>query len=632
MKTNVGVSFGDRRNMAIEIPQVIQNALKNLAELFVQEIGRSGASNVGARLKANVDRLPTGTLKAAGEIAFLVGPFTKSSVQTLLRPLGVTQATLAAETWEQFWHKLSEKLKTMGPGPTDDAVRSAARDAATEAASWYDVRAEIVRDVNANPINFNARAMAELGGVEEQERIMRLVNEGIYIMATSPDPSDLVLLTDIELNTSERLRNFAQAVVQARGTARPHSMLMGVAATMTNRDSMVVRATVGEARKAAFGAAGWLWDRFREDVRPALGAATRYEAPQRTPNKGWFKWLNPTPDWSFREGNIRMKFEWLTELLAGLVKKWVGVEVVTMTVFALCALVMVGVGSWSPVGGMVIASVGAFAGMLAFIAHIIYAPLAIDVGRLLVGTPLLLVNEVLNLFREEPMTLTTDGQSVQNLRDIRWRVAYASLGLPMFLMMSSMIVGPNALALTAAFGIGGVSAVVAVAAHFVKDEDLNRKMMLGTMVGFPLIFVTSLISVANASVYYDWDTTRQFNELFIAGMKNLGAMLYMSLPVLVASIVLLASLFGYGTRIITMSMKQRMWAGVGIIMLSLAVWGLMKLIPARETPILIVPAHMQRAVGVSEPAESGSYKAAEEEPSSNETSSDPWSDQEVGNF
>ena len=76
-----------------------------------------------------------------------------------------------------------------------------------------------------------------------------------------------------------------------------------------------------------------------------------------------------------------------------------------------------------------------------------------------------------------------------------------------FLLMAAMIVGPTLNAFVMVFALGGVSATVSVAAHFVADDALNRRLMKqGTMVGFSLVFAVAVMSLLNAGEMYGYDT------------------------------------------------------------------------------------------------------------------------------
>ena len=189
--------------------------------------------------------------------------------------------------------------------------------------------------------------------------------------------------------------------------------------------------------------------------------------------------------------------------------------------------------------------------------------------------------------------------------------------------MAAMIVGPTLNAFVMVFALGGVSATVSVAAHFVADDALNRRLMKqGTMVGFSLVFAVAVMSLLNAGEMYGYDTGRQFSEFYRAGMRNVGEMLFYALPVIVLTICLIATAVWMIVQAFT-GKFSRLIGGMGLLLaLSLLLYGAMALWPKGDAPIVHMPSSMEQGmIGGSAPA--ANAPGGTTAPTAT-TPSDPW--------
>ncbi len=627
-----------------------RTAIKGIVEVLTQDVGAQSGRSLLNAFEDNLKRVSPDVLRALAGASHLMAGLVQAPLERALVPLvGAETAGMVAEGSEAFFRESARRIREL-KDKSDANVQAVVNDQATLARQWVQVRSEIVEQMQKQRGNFNHVALAGLGDVSEQARITRLVNTGLELLAASPDPHDWELATGVDLSTTENLRVFADAVRRARrekAAGRDHlSSLRGTAMGITKGDAIALRVLsamgVNIARSVRDGARDgvkWTAEQFMDRVWPVAQAQGKYTEPTRRTDRGWWgRLLNPTANWSFRDANLRMKFEWLGETLGGMLSAYAKLIALTMGIFFATSLSMLAAGHADyPVFGMVLAGIGAFMGYIAFVVNVTYAPLAIDLGRFLVGSPLLLLNELLNIFggREERVEMSLSGPTVSHLRDIRWRVAMATLGLPTFLLLASMIVGPNVKAFVAAFGLGGVSALVSVGAHFYANDDLNKKLVYGgTIVTFPILFVIALLSVANAGAYYGYDTSLQFNAFYDAGVLNLGQALYLSLPVFALTMVLSAVSLRYVFGIKSSSFPKLVWGGVAIVTLAFSVWVLDSWIPRRDTPLVHVPVGMEQHV---RPKSTAVTQNADTSAQGTTSTGDlyPWeetSDEEIGDF
>ena len=595
-------------------------------ELALQRLARDGGKNVtnSRHVRATLSRMDPQVLWAMATAISYAPAMIEDLRPTIEKRFNPVSARMVLEAVEAFLYELGTSMKDIKPGET--AKQETARDTASAvAATRIEAILEFASQMERKRHNFNATAMAGLGDVKEQARVTSIVNVGLAMMAGSKDQFDWVLVTDMDLSTTNNLLVFADAVKRAQRAEKagqdPIPHLQGAAYAVTHGDKIgprvlaaTVKSVAGAARDGARDGVKWTAEQFMDKVWPVAQAQARYTEPTRREDRGWWgNLMNPTANWSFRGANIRMKFEWLGETLGGMLSSYAKLIALTMGIFFVTSLLMIPVGAAWPVGGMILAGIGAFMGYIAFVVNVTYAPLAIDLGRFLVGTPLLLLNELLNILGprgdrtidwnanlthiRNVREVDLNGPTVAHLRDIRWRVAMATLGLPTFLLLASMIVGPNVNAFVAAFGLGGVSALVSVGAHFYADDGLNKRLVYGgTIVTFPILFVIALLSVQNAGEYYGYDTAAQFSEFYGAGVLNLGQALYLSLPVFALAMVFSAVSLRYVMGIRSSSFSGVFWGGVALVALAFSVWALDSWIPRRDTPLVHVPAGMEQHV------------------------------------
>lgn len=584
---------------------IASSNILNVTESYVQRMARAGGKGLSKSFEGWLSGTPEIVLRAILEGGTIAAGLIQTRFERLASVIGSAKANLLAEAAESFISSLTEAIRELPRGSDGAALRRVAETEAVRASEWFKVRMDLIAHIKAEKRNFGAKTMAEFGDATEQRRVMETVQVGVGMLAASRNPADLQLLTQIDFTSAENIRFFLAAVEAARRKrARGQEYLTdlsGAAMVITPTDSATPRAIVMLGQNVVRGTRDWVKGIFREDVRPVLAREWQYTTPA-TPPRGWFaRMFNPAPSWSFRTGNIRMKVEWLGELLGGLIGSWVKLIALTMVIFMASAVGML-IAGWNghPVLGLFFAGFGAFMGIVAFIVNLIYAPLAIDLGRFLVGTPMLAVAALVNLFRgddAERLNASIDPAAIQHLRDIRWRVAMATLGLPGFLFISAMIVGPNIVAFAAAFGLGIVSALVSVAAHFVGDDTLNKKLMKqGTIVAFPLLLAVGVASVMNAKVFYGYDTGAQFSEVYRAGLLNVGEILFYTLPVIVLSLCLAATAVWMSVQAFTGKFRSLFGGMALLVALSLLLYGAMAIWPKGDVPIVHVPAAMQQGM------------------------------------
>lgn len=612
-----------------DVNQVATSHVVNVIESFTAEAARNGGKGLVRLFESWLSRIPEAGLKAMQSGGRVAAGLVQKPFERLAPMIGTSKANLLAEAAEAFVGGLATAIGELPAGADAAALRAAAGTEAVRAGEWYKVREDLVASLKAKARNFGPNAMAAFGDEAAQRTVMETVQVGVGMLAASRNPADLQLLTQIDFTSTENIRYFLiatrTAMAKKRRGAEYLTDLSGAAMVITPTDSATPRAIVMLGQNIVGGVRYWVKGIFTAHVNPAVAREWQYTAPT-TPPRGWFaRMFNPAPSWSFRESNLRMKAEWLGELLRGLVGSWVKLIALTMAIFMVSAALMLIVGSnGHPKLALFFAGFGAFMGYAAFIVNLVYAPLAIDLGRLLVGTPMLVGAAFVNLFRgddAEKLHASIDPATIQHLRDIRWRVALATLGLPTFLLMAAMIVGPTLNAFVIAFALGGVSAVVSVAAHFVADDALNKKLMRqGTMVGFSLMFAVATASLLNAGTFYRWDTGRQFSEFYRAGMLNVGEMLFYALPVIVLSLCLVATAVWMSVKAFTGKFSSLFGGTALLVVLSLLLYGAMAIWPRRETPIVHVPSSMQEGVMGGAAPTGGSPSGA---PAS-ATPHDPW--------
>jgi hypothetical protein len=597
--------------MAKNKPNPVVTAIKSVVEVLGQDVGAHGGRNLVSALEDNLKRVPPDVMRSLAGASHLMAGLVQAPLTAVLTPrIGAESAGMVAESAEAFFREGARQIRELND-KSDANVQAVIDTQAVKQRYWAEVRLDLIKGMTANRKNFNDAAMTGLGDLKEQMRNARLVNEGLEMMAKSKNPSDWDLATNMDLTTTNALRQFADAVEMARNRKAagkdPLPALVGAAFAITSNDSVMTRVLAATGMNIARGARDgvrdgvkWTGREFMDKVWPVLHGQTEYVEPTRTERGWWGRIWNPVPTWGLRGANIRMTFQWFAEALGGMLSGYAKLIGITMGIFMATSWLMVLCGhTGHPVWGMFFAGIGAFMGYIAFVINVTYAPLAIDLGRMLVGTPLLLVNELLNMFgnREDRVEFAFDGPTVSHLRDIRWRIAMATLGLPTFLLLASMIVGPNVGAFVAAFGLGGVSALVSIGAHFYADDSLNKRLIYGgTIVTFPILFVVSLWSVFNAGYSYGYDTTLQFNEFYGATVLNFGQALYLSLPVFVMTLALTAVIVKFVMGVKSKSFASLVWGGIIIVALAFAVWGVDSMIPRRDTPLVHVPKGMQQHV------------------------------------
>ena len=601
-----------------------------IVESYADDVARSGGRGLVKALESWLSRISPLGLKAIGHGGRVAAGVIKVPLSRLVPIIGRTRADLVEETIEGFLTGVAEGISKLPSVATDAQLTAVAGTEAVRAASWYQVRDDLIRSMTAKRVNFGSKVMETFGDTAEQCKVMETVQQGVALLAASQNPADLQLLTQIDFTTAENIRFFliaTQRALHERAAGRPFiTDLAGAAMVITPTDSATPRALVLLGQNVVGGMRDWATGVFTTHVRPAVAREWEYTAPA-TPRRGWFaRMFNPAPSWSFRESNLRMKAEWLGELLGGLVGSWVKLIAATMGIFMVTSLLMLlANGTGHPVMAMTLAGVGAAMGYAAFIVNLIYAPLAIDLGRFLVGTPMLVGAALVNLLRgedAEKLNAKIDPATINHLRDIRWRVALATLGLPVFLLMAAMIVGPTLNAFVIAFLLGGVSATVSVAAHFVDDDALNKRLMKqGTIVGFPIVFAVAVLSLLNAGTFYNWDTGTQFTEVYTAGMWNVGEILYYSIPVIVMGLLTALAVVWTILRAFSGRFGQFVLGSVMTAVLALLLFGAIGLWPKNDTPTVHVPVRMERALhgGALPPSASSGAAGA-----SAATPSNPW--------
>lgn len=609
--------------------QVASSNALNVTESYVARMVRAGGKGLVKAFEGWLSGMPVIVLRAISEGGTIAAGLVQKPFERLAPWIGSAQANLLAEAAEAFFSSLTEAIRELPRGADDAALRRVAETEGVRASEWYKVRVDLIASLKAKAKNFGSSAMAEFGSEAAQRRVMETVQVGVGMLAASRNPADLQLLTQIDLTTAGNIRYFMIATkraLQKRARGQEYlTDLSGAAMVITSTDSATPRAIAMLGQNIVGGVRDWVKGIFTEHVNPAVEREWRYTAPT-TPPRGWFaKMYNPAPSWSFRSGNIRMKVEWLGELLGGLIGSWVKLIALTMVIFMVSAVLMLLAGSnGHPKLALFFAGFGAFMGYAAFIVNLVYAPLAIDLGRFLVGTPMLIGAALVNLFRgddAEKLNASIDPAAIQHLRDIRWRVALATLGLPTFLLIAAMIVGPTLSAFIIAFALGGVSATVSVAAHFVADDALNRKLMKqGTMAGFSVLFALGAASVLNAGELYGYDTGAQFSEFYRAGLLNVGEMLFFALPVVVLSLCFVATAVWMGAQAFTGKFRSLIGGMALLVAFSLLLYGAMWLWPKRDTPIVHLPASMQQGM-MGGAAQTGGLPPGAPVPT---TTSNPW--------
>lgn len=585
--------------------QVATSHFVNVAESFVGEAARNGGKGLVRAFESWFSRIPEAGLKAIQSGGRVAAGLVQKPFERLAPVIGTSKANLLAEAAEAFVGGLATAIGELPAGADTAAMRAAAGTEAARAGEWYKVRVDLVNSLKAKARNFGASAMAAFGDEAAQRRVMETVQVGVGMLAASRNPADLQLLTQIDFTSTENIRYFLIATEKAMAKKRRGQEyltdLSGAAMVITPTDSATPRALVMLGQNVVRGMRDWFKGIFREDVRPVIAREWQYTAPTTPPRGRFARMFNPAPSWSFRSGNIRMKVEWLGELLGGLIGSWVKLIALTMVIFMASAVgMLIADSNGHPQLALFFAGFGAFIGYAAFIVNLIYAPLAIDLGRFLVGTPMLVGAALVNLFRgddAEKLHASIDPAAIQHLRDIRWRVALATLGLPTFLLIAAMIVGPTLSAFIIAFALGGVSAVVSVAAHFVADDALNKKLMRqGTMVGFSLMFAVGVASVLNAGEVYGYDTGAQFSEFYRAGLLNVGEMLFYALPVIALASCIAFTVIWMLVQASSGQFRSLIGGMALLVALSLLLYGAMAIWPKGDVPIVHVPSSMEQGM------------------------------------
>ena len=553
-------------------PEWLNNAVKAI-EIALQRLARSGGKVVvdAKSVRNALSRIPSKTLWTMAQVTMFI-PSVLEDLKPAISKYSPIGATMVLEAVEAFLLAVGEGMQGVASG--DTAGQDAARDAAaTYAGTRIQAFIDYGKRLAENKRNFNSTAMKGLGDINEQARITRLVNDGgaMLLAATGMNAG---LVTDMDLSSTENLRVFADAAERAHRARRAANglyqgqsakeILEAAAMMITPNDKVGMRvlggagkAVVGAVRDGVGDAAKWTGQQFMDKVWPVAQAQGKYTEPRRNTREKHTWWMQlwgkkpeqvdargwidrvfvPSPNWSFRESNIRMKFEWLAETFGGLLSTWAKGTIYATLGWCFCAVLMFLVGPSNPMAGIWIAGTAGILGSVSFIFQVVYAAAAIDLGRFLVLMPPVIANAIMNLKREDPIEFGFDNESVRHLRHIRWLVAYGTSAPPMVLFLFSMLVGPNfiAFALTAGAAIVAIPVTV-VMSSFVKDAALSKRIQLVSVSMFSLLFAVGAFSLIHATFHYGGDTGLQFEESFISAEKSLYAIMYYPLPIVIGTL------------------------------------------------------------------------------------------------
>ncbi|MEK7529573.1 MAG: hypothetical protein AAB570_01485, partial [Patescibacteria group bacterium] len=355
--------------------------VRGIVESYADEVARKGGKGLVKALESWLGRLSPAALTAIQHGGRVTAGALKAPLSRLAPVIGKARADLIEESIEGFLTGVATGIGELPAGASEAQLKQVALDEAVRAASWVQVRDDLIASMRAKRVNFGSRVMAEFGDEAAQRRVMETVQRGVGMLAASRNPADLQLLTQIDFTTAENIRFFVAATKRALRRRRRGeeflTELSGAAMVITPTDSATPRAIALLGANIVGGVRDWAKGIFREDVRPVIAREWEYTAPTAEP-RGWFaRMFNPAPSWSFRSGNIRMKAEWLGELLGGLLGSWVKLIALTMAIFMASAVGMLIAGSnGAPKLGLFFAGFGAFMGYAAFIVNLVYAPLA----------------------------------------------------------------------------------------------------------------------------------------------------------------------------------------------------------------------------------------------------------------